>query len=131
MISLATVIALASLASASPIVLNRRDGCASADGDAPFSVDCDTLAGSVTCPNGVTGSAGGVVLLVHGTGSTGSESWANGPYVQLLPSRGPKFDVCWIDLPSRSLGDAQVSAEYIAYKCVQMLGYRIELTTWP
>jgi len=31
-----------------------------------------------------------------------------------LPTMQPSFDVCWIDLPQRSLGDAQVSAEYVA-----------------
>ena len=51
---------------------------------------------------------------VHGTGSTGEESWAQGPYVQLLP-KAANIDACWINLPNRSLSDAQVSAEYVAY----------------
>lgn len=37
--------------------------------DPPFSVSVDTMAGSVTCPHGVQGRAGGVVFLVHGTGT--------------------------------------------------------------
>ncbi|KAF8313460.1 alpha/beta-hydrolase [Clavulina sp. PMI_390] len=86
-----------------------------ATGDAPFSVDSTTLASSITCPRGIQGAAGGVVLLVHGTGLTGNESWAKGPYNLYLPYASPGFDVCWIDLPQMALGDAQVSAEYIAY----------------
>ncbi|KAF8330872.1 uncharacterized protein EI90DRAFT_1106712 [Cantharellus anzutake] len=84
-------------------------------GDAPFSVDLSALESAVYCPNGIRKAAGGVVLLVHGTGSTGYESWANGPYGVYLPWAAPGFDVCWVDLPRNSLIDAQVSAEYIAY----------------
>jgi len=85
--------------------------------DPAFSLPSSTYTNAITCPNGVKGAKGGIVLLVHGTGSTGSESWAGGPYVKLLPtdSNGPGFDVCYIDLPNRSLGDAQVSGEYVAY----------------
>lgn len=89
-------------ARASPInKLARRAPCASASGDAPYTVDCQTLQNAITCPNGIQGKAGGTVLLVHGTGSTGEESWANGPYIKLLPDRGPGFDVCWVTLPDR------------------------------
>ncbi|GAA5848957.1 hypothetical protein JCM9279_004676 [Rhodotorula babjevae] len=80
-----------------------------------FSLPCATYANSLTCPSGLNGKKGGVVLLVHGTGSTGEETWANGPYIKLLPSAGPGFDVCWVTLPDRSLGDIQISSEYIAY----------------
>jgi len=85
--------------------------------DAPYSVDTATMAAAITCPDGITGKAGGIVLLVHGTGSTGSESWSHSPYYLLLPSDplGPGFDICWIDLPGRSLGDCEVSGEYVAY----------------
>lgn len=83
------------------------------------------------------------MLLVHGTGSTGKESWGSGPYVQVLPTVGKGYDVCWvsgldsalgwsraqcsgrspfpfasdmqIDLPNRSLTDAQLSASYVAH----------------
>lgn len=37
--------------------------------DPPFSVSTDAMASSVTCPRGIQGRAGGVVFLVHGTGT--------------------------------------------------------------
>ena len=86
---------------------------------------------AITCPNGFSGKQ--VVLLVHGTTSTGYgpfrcpadavqrltanlsiETWALGPYVNLLPDEGDGYDVCWIDLPDRSLSDAQRSGSYVA-----------------
>jgi len=36
------------------------------DGDAPFSVNAETLAASLTCPNGSPTSSSPPVLLVHG-----------------------------------------------------------------
>lgn len=34
------------------------------------------------------GAAGGIVLLVHGTALTGQETWATGPFVTILPTKG-------------------------------------------
>ena len=62
--------------------------------DAPFSVDKDYMEGAWTCPNGLTGKA--IVLLVHGTGSAGAESWGPTPYHSLLPTEGEGFDICWV-----------------------------------
>lgn len=82
--------------------------------DPPYSVSTAQLAASLTCPRGVEGKAGGVVLLVHGTGesehrrgwtcgpwvsrshhvsvyylgSTGPETWEKGPYNTILPTYG-------------------------------------------
>ncbi|KAK4048800.1 hypothetical protein OIV83_004566 [Microbotryomycetes sp. JL201] len=78
--------------------------------DAPFSVPQSTVQKALTCS--IAKRKGGILLLVHGTGSTGAESWASGPYV--LPKLGPTYDYCYIDLPQRSLVDAQISAEYVA-----------------
>jgi len=36
-----------------------------------FSLPCQTYANSLTCPSGIKGKKGGVVLLVHGTGASG------------------------------------------------------------
>lgn len=36
------------------------------NGDAPFSVDAQTLAAALTCPNGVPTASSPPVLLVHG-----------------------------------------------------------------
>ncbi|KAK4052967.1 hypothetical protein OIO90_004091 [Microbotryomycetes sp. JL221] len=82
--------------------------------NAPYSVPQSTVQKAITCPNGIKKQRGGIILLVHGTGSKGSESWGSGPYIKVLPTQGKKYDVCWIDLPQRSLVDAQISAEYVA-----------------
>ncbi|SGY19616.1 BQ5605_C014g07703 [Microbotryum silenes-dioicae] len=78
-----------------------------------LSVALDVVAGLITCVPGMSDAPGGTVLLVHGTGSKGSESWAFGPYVRILPITGKQYNPCYIDLPDRSLGDAQVTAEYV------------------
>ena len=41
------------------------------------------------------------------------QSWAEGPYVQLLPAAA-EVDVCYVSLPGRSEVDVQISAEYVA-----------------
>ena len=56
-----------------------------------------------------------MVLLVPGTGLTGEDSFPEGPFVQLLPTAGPGFDVCWVSPPNSQLGDAQINAEYVAH----------------
>ncbi|KAJ8292101.1 Lipase B [Rhodotorula toruloides] len=119
-------IGLAGVARAAPVTAAslavRATVCATPSGDAgTYSQPCDTYAQTINCPNGIRrktvggGGGGGVVLLVHGTGSTGPETWDNGPYIKLLPSAGPGFDVCEITLPGRSLGDVQTTSEYIAF----------------
>lgn len=51
-----------------------------------------------------------VVLLVHGTVTTGTEQYTVF-YTPLLVERG--FDVCAVTYPDRGLGDQQISAEYV------------------
>jgi triacylglycerol esterase/lipase EstA (alpha/beta hydrolase family) len=60
----------------------------------------------------------GIALLVPGTALNGKDSFANGPFVQLLPSEG--FDVCWVSPPNRQLADAQIGAEYVANAIIQL-----------
>lgn len=50
------------------------------------------------------------VLLVHGTGSTGIESWGDG-YIPALIAHG--YNPCYVDLPMRAMGDMQDSSAYI------------------
>ncbi|KAK4052968.1 hypothetical protein OIO90_004092 [Microbotryomycetes sp. JL221] len=104
--------ALASLAIAAP--LDERGIF-----DAPFRYTAPEDV-KLTCPNGIVGKKGGVVLLIHGTASNGQESFAKGPYVQVLPTAGQGYDVCWIDLPARALNDAQVSGEIVARAIFQL-----------
>ncbi|GAA5826652.1 hypothetical protein JCM11251_002837 [Rhodosporidiobolus azoricus] len=109
--------ALVGLASGAPLSsLEVRDALcpkSSARNIGRYSKSCSTYSSAITCPNGIHGKKNGVVFLVHGTGSTGPETWANGPYAKLLPNEG--FDVCWVTLPGRSLGDIQETSEYVAY----------------
>ncbi|KZP32125.1 alpha/beta-hydrolase [Athelia psychrophila] len=83
--------------------------------DAPFSVDTADLKKAIECPRGISGAAGGIVLLVSGTTLSGGDEWPGTPYYEYLPYEGPGYDVCWLNNPSKGLGDAQVSSEYIAY----------------
>ncbi|KAI7329552.1 hypothetical protein KC315_g6091 [Hortaea werneckii] len=82
------------------------------EGDAPFSVDAETLASALTCPNGSPTASSPPVLLVHGTSTTGEETWGDG-YVPALKEKG--FTACYVTLPGRAMGDMQVSSEYVAY----------------
>ncbi|KAK4633789.1 Lipase B [Fulvia fulva] len=96
---------------ASPIV-ERRAPTFVFDGDAPFSVSANDLAASLTCPYGNPSAASPPVLLIHGTATTGQESWGDG-YVPALKANG--FTACYITIPNRAMGDMQVNAEYVAY----------------
>ncbi|BGP34990.1 hypothetical protein JCM10296v2_006814 [Rhodotorula toruloides] len=105
----------------------RATLCANPSGDSgTYSQPCDTYAQTINCPNDIRrktvggGGGGDVVLLVHGTGSTGPETWDNGPYIKLLPKAGPGFDVCEITVPGRSLGDIQTTSEYVAFAIQQL-----------
>lgn len=82
-----------------------------------------TVAQAISCPRPITKAAGGIVLLIHGTGCDATSSWKGGPYLDLLPGLGPGYDVCMIDLPNRALSDAQVSSEYVA-RAVQLLSQK-------
>ncbi|KAI5450512.1 hypothetical protein NCC49_002969 [Naganishia albida] len=83
-------------------------------GDAPFSLSRDEYDSRIVCPNGVKGAEGGIVFLVHGTALTGEETWATGPFVTILPTKGVQYDVCYIEIPNRSFNDAQLNGEYVA-----------------
>ena len=53
----------------------------------------------------------GPVLLVHGTGSTATESWSTS-FEPVLRADG--FAVCTVDIPGREVGDMQDSADWVA-----------------
>jgi triacylglycerol lipase len=115
MYSLAALSLLA-IAGASPIA--RRAAPAYVfDGDAPFSVDAETLASALTCPRGNPTSAAPPVLLVHGTATTGNQTWSAG-YVPALAANG--YTPCYVTLPSRAMTDMQTSSEYVAYNIHQL-----------
>jgi triacylglycerol lipase len=69
------------------------------------------LAGALRCPGGTGANPKRpIVLLVHGTGTTGEESWPDGLGV-VLDNAG--FDWCMVTIPGRELGDIQTTSEYV------------------
>jgi triacylglycerol lipase len=80
------------------------------EADPAYDVPTASLEAAIACPAGL--AHGRPVLLVHGTGSTGEESWSHS-YAKVLPALG--FDPCWVTMPGRTEGDIQVSSEYVAY----------------
>jgi hypothetical protein len=59
-------------------VLRRGNASFVYPGDAPYTVNAATLAAALTCPNGNPTKSSPPVLLVHGTTSTGEETWGDG-----------------------------------------------------
>src|SRR5687768_15159831 len=120
--ALSTALGLALLATG---VLPATAAPKSWPGDAPYSVPTETMDQALDCAGyqdgskyvfgtGATGIGAGKgepVLLVHGTGATREQNW-RWNYWQGLQTEG--FDVCWVQLPGSALGDAQISAEYVA-----------------
>ncbi|KAH9812734.1 lipase [Melampsora americana] len=82
--------------------------------DAPFTVPKNQMESALKCIDGAKpiNKSGGVILLVHGTLST-PDVWSN--YIQLLPKLRPEYDICHVTLPDFSMGDVQVTSEYVAY----------------
>ena len=75
-----------------------------------LDVEASKLDSAVTCPDGLTHPGKPVVLLVHGTATTATETWPEG-LGKTLPLYG--FDWCMVQLPDRALGDIQVSNQYV------------------
>lgn len=71
-------------------------------GDAPFSVPVEELAESLTCPNDNPTKSSPPVLLVHGTATTGEESWGKG-YVPALKSN--KYTACYVTIREYLIND--------------------------
>jgi pimeloyl-ACP methyl ester carboxylesterase len=90
-------------------------------------VEPTKLASAVTCPDGLTHQQRPVVLLVHGTATTATETWPLG-LARSLALRG--FDWCMVQLPDRALTDIQVSNEYVVAavrELAQRTGRKIDL----
>lgn len=78
----------------------------------PLSVPRAALAASFSCHGDVRHAAATPVVLIHGTGSTPSETW--GPvYEGLLDRSG--IPRCEVALPERATTDLQVSVEYVVH----------------
>lgn len=65
---------------------------------------------SLDCPQGLGRTDQNVVLLVHGTATTASETWPSG-LGRVLTDAG--FDWCTVQLPARALVDIQQSSEHV------------------
>jgi hypothetical protein len=85
---------------------------ADADDGPPLTTPVAQMQAALHCPQAFVHTEHEPVLLVHGTGATGTENWGWN-YARALPAAG--FDACTVDLPDRSLGDIQVSSEYVVY----------------
>ncbi|WPG97606.1 Hypothetical protein R9X50_00038500 [Acrodontium crateriforme] len=110
--ALATIGLAALQAFASPTIKRDDNPSFVISGDAPFSIDTETLSDAITCPNGNPTASKPPVLLIHGTSCTGEESWGKG-YVPALMANG--YTACYVTLPNRAMSDMQISAEYVAY----------------
>ncbi|KFX96802.1 hypothetical protein V490_03118 [Pseudogymnoascus sp. VKM F-3557] len=139
LLSYASLLALASRVSAAPtpdaygaLVVRQTTGVDSSNnkntvnpatavypskaaGDAPYSVDENTLRSAIYIPStfqyGKTGKQ--PVLLVPGTSLPGGTSYSNA-FGKLLAA-STYADPVWLNIPGYSLGDAQVNGEYVAY----------------
>lgn len=103
-------------------------------GDAPYSVDENTLRSAIYIPPtfqyGKTGKQ--PVLLVPGTSLPGGTSYSNA-FGKLLAA-STYADPVWLNIPGYSLGDAQVNGEYVAYAMNYLSGVseqkNISVVSW-
>ena len=93
--SLIRLILLSSVTYASPLLPRQSASTYVFPGDAPYDVSTAELSSVLTCPKGNPTANSKPVLLVHGTASTGNESFGFG-YVPALAAQG--FTPCYIDL---------------------------------
>jgi len=116
-ITLAMVL-LASAAAVAPARWAGADDAGSATGAAAahgapgpaLESDPVVLEMSLDCPEGLRRPDQNVVLLVHGTATTATETWPSG-LGRVLTDAG--FDWCTVQLPARALVDIQQSAEHV------------------
>ncbi|EGG01384.1 lipase [Melampsora larici-populina 98AG31] len=112
--SLRSSVALALLVLALVSTFGSLSAASNLPEDAPFTVPKENMESSLKCIDAhePMDKPGGVILLVHGTLST-PDVWFN--YIKLLPTLRPGYDICHVNLPDFSLGDVQVTSEYVAF----------------
>lgn len=81
--------------------------------DAPYSVPESSLRASMLFPPSFTYGEKPAVILFPGTGVPGGPTWAL-TYGRILQNASVA-DPMWVNIPTASLDDAQVTAEYAAY----------------
>lgn len=108
-------------------VVSAAPAIAGTKGKARYSVPVEKLDAALACAHidgdtfrfgAVTGAGRSEpVLLVHGTGATREQNWEWNYWTALLDEG---FEVCWVQLPNGSVGDIQISSEYVA-RAVEMM----------
>ncbi|KAK7022196.1 hypothetical protein R3P38DRAFT_1112045 [Favolaschia claudopus] len=93
-----------------------------ADGDAPFSLSEDVLRQAIFIPDGFTTGKKNPLLIIPGTGQPSFMTYQ--PNLIPITQKSDFADPVWLNIPGFLLGDAQKSAEYIAYA----IGYMSALT---
>jgi triacylglycerol esterase/lipase EstA (alpha/beta hydrolase family) len=78
----------------------------------PLKTPAGKLARAFACHGRLAGAKRDPVLLVHGTFADSAINWSWN-YAKTLPASGRP--ACTVDLPDRSSGDIQVSAEYVVF----------------
>jgi pimeloyl-ACP methyl ester carboxylesterase len=125
---LAFLLSSLSLAAAKPLAPRTSAIQNGITQDATFSIpDAQLSALPLICPNGVQNAPRKNILFIHGTGGRGDESWAglmlpafhtqgcaamSFQRRQLLKVIG-RYNGCYANLPNRTLGDAQLTSEYV------------------
>lgn len=101
-------LAVLALAALLPLAL----GAQAARAQAPLTEPREALESALECGSGVDGAARTPVILLHGTGSTPEESFADG-YAEALPKLG--FPVCTVRFPERATADLQRAMQYAVF----------------
>lgn len=83
------------------------------DGNAPFSVDEETLRAAIYIPSGFTWGEMQPVIMSPGTGAYGYVNFASN--MGKLLATTDYADPVYLNIPYALLYDAQISAEYVAY----------------
>lgn len=83
------------------------------DGNAPFSVDEETLRAAIYIPPGFTWGKKQPIVLSPGTGGYGYSQFASN--IGKLLATTDYADPIYLNIPGALLADAQVNAEYVAY----------------
>ncbi|KAJ8060454.1 hypothetical protein OCU04_010779 [Sclerotinia nivalis] len=82
-------------------------------GDAPFSVDEETLRAAIYIPPGFTWGKKQPVVMLPGTGGYGYVTYASN--IGKLLAATDYADPVYLSVPNAFTSDAQITAEYVAY----------------
>lgn len=134
---LANVATLVTLAASAMVAAMPADNLnfkrAPSGPDPTFTISQAKLDANIKCPLQPGGSFAGVkkpVLLLPGTGTTGSVSWDH-TYVPLTSQLG--YQPCYVSPPPNMLGDLQDASEYTVnavHRLYQASGKKVPVMSW-